>query len=388
MIRQTRKIRIGSLSIGGDSPIMIQSMCSTKTTDIESSLDLIDRLVRSGAGLVRLAVDNLQDVEALAEIRKRTTANLSVDLQENFRLAEKVAPFVDKIRYNPGHLFHLEPKLSWEEKVRYLADAAGEHDCALRIGVNCGSVDPNLLASFADGIRTEDSDPILQSALEHSAYLDSIGFTRYCVSIKDSDPRTVIGVNRRFAQLRPEIPLHLGVTEAGMPPWGVLKSRFALETLLSEGIGDTLRVSLTVPSSRKTEEVEAGSSILKNVEEKKILDIRSCDLPKLNLISCPSCSRVQNGSFIDLAERVAQAVEFAKDYPITIAIMGCRVNGPGESDNADIGLWCGPDCVNLKEDSKFLGSWNYDVILDQVIGLVKKKMEAIRLKNGNFESEK
>lgn len=380
MKRRTRKIRIGSLSIGSDSPIMIQSMCSTKTTDIDSSVELIDQLVQAGAGLVRLAVDNQNDVKALAEIRKRTSANLSVDLQENYRLAEKVAPFVDKIRYNPGHLFHLEPDLYWEKKVQFIAEVAQEYHCALRIGVNCGSIDPEIRSKFTKEIRSHDEEtnnlPILQSALDHASFLDSIGFEQFCVSIKDSDPKVVIAVNRAFSRLRPDIPLHLGVTEAGIPPWGVLKSRFAIETLISEGIGDTLRISLTVPSSRKVEEVESGLAILKNIEEKNILDIDSFVFPKLNLISCPSCSRVQNAAFVELAERVAQAVDFAKDYPITIAIMGCRVNGPGETDDADIGLWCGSDRVNLKEGSIFRGSWKYEEIIDQVLLLVKKKISA------------
>ena len=166
------------------------------------------------------------------EIRRQTTANLSVDLQENYRLATDVAPHVDKIRYNPGHLYHHERSKPWQDKVRFLADVAAANDCAMRVGVNCGSVDP----AQADKFAADDSlGPMLASALEHCELLDSLGFTRYCVSLKDSDPAKVIEVNRRFAERRPDVPLHLGVTEAGMPPDGVIKTRIAFEQLLSRG---------------------------------------------------------------------------------------------------------------------------------------------------------
>ena len=242
---------------------------------------------RAGAGVVRIAVDTPRDCQALAEIRRRTTANLSVDLQENYRLAAEVAPLVDKIRYNPGHLYHHERNRPWQDKVRFLVDVAGEHDCALRVGVNCGSVDP-AKTSLPSPLRERGrrclgspkrrgrrySDPLramLESALEHCDLLDRLGFTRYCVSLKDSDPAKVVEVNRRFAAERPEVPLHLGVTEAGMPPEGILKTRWAFEQLLSQGIGDTIRVSLTVPAARKHEEVEAGRQILADLAAGRLL---------------------------------------------------------------------------------------------------------------------
>ena len=374
--RRSQKIQIGPLFIGGDSPILIQSMCSTKTVNIDATVEQIERLVRAGAGLVRLAVDTDNDVQALSQIRARTDALLSVDLQENFRLAEKVAPYVQKIRYNPGHLHHREPELSWKKKVEYLVETARKFDLALRIGVNCGSIAPDKIA----GQGTDDSavvsmpdDPMLASALEHSAFLKSLGFNRFCVSIKDSHPENVLRANRWFASVCPEIPIHLGVTEAGMPPWGITKSRLAMEPLLSEGIGDTLRVSLTVPSERKEEEVQAGQMIVDNVQNGTIIDPASVSLPKLNIVSCPSCSRVQNGAFVALAEKVREATAFARDVPLTIAVMGCRVNGPGETDSADIGLWCGPDHVNLKEGPVFRGSWKYEEIIEKMLEILAQK---------------
>lgn len=331
---------------------------------------MIAALVHAGAGLVRLAVDNSNDVTALKQIRKIVSAdlpnaNLSVDLQENYRLAELVAPWVDKIRYNPGHLYHLEPEIPWQKKTEALAEIARKYDCALRIGVNCGSIDPNKSGDVA-------SDPLFESALEHSDFLESIGFTRFCVSLKDSDPIKVIALNKKFAELRPLIPLHLGVTEAGLPPIGVLKSRMAIEPLLAEGIGDTFRVSLTVVNEKKTEEVRAGQKILENVKNNSALDPLKVVLPRLNIVSCPSCSRSNNHSFVALAERIQKALEFAKDLPLTIAVMGCRVNGPGETDDADFGLWCGPDAVNLKKGSEKIGAFDFDSVVDKIVELVKE----------------
>src|SRR6478736_8876253 len=246
----TRSVRIGSVTIGANHPIAVQSMTATHTQDIDATVALVNLLHEAGADIVRIAVDSKKDAEALAEIRRQTKANLSVDLQENYRLAELVAPHVDKVRYNPGHLYHHERELPWQDKVRYLAKVAADNDCAIRVGVNCGSVDPAKKEKYdpADSIT-----PMLESAWEHCELLDKLGFTNYCVSLKDSDPRKVIEVNRRFAERRPDVPLHLGVTEAGLPPDGIIKTRIAFEQLIRRGIGDTIRVSLTVPNPRKIE---------------------------------------------------------------------------------------------------------------------------------------
>ena len=356
----TRAVHIGSVTIGGGEPIAVQSMTATQTQNIDATVAQINALDAAGADLVRVAVDSTKDADALAEIRRQTTANLVVDLQENYRLAEVVAPHVDKLRYNPGHLYHHERKKPWREKVRYLAEVAREHDCAMRVGVNCGSVDPEKKAKFAE----DDSlGPMLDSALEHCAALDELGYTRYCVSLKDSDPQTVIDVNRRFATERPEVPLHLGVTEAGMPPDGIIKTRIALEQLVSRGIGDTIRVSLTVSNPRKPEEIAAGRQILDDIAHGRVRSVVDYGLDTLNIISCPSCSRVENEAFVELAQQVKEMTRYAQDHALTIAVMGCRVNGPGETDDADLGLWCGPSYVNLKRGSTSLGQFAYDEIL-------------------------
>ena len=359
----TREVAIGKIKIGNNHPIAVQSMCATRTQDIDDTIEQTNALHAGGAHVVRIAVDNKKDAAALIEIRKATDATLSVDLQENYRMAEIVAPYVDKIRYNPGHLYHHERKKPWQEKVKYLAELAGEHDCAMRVGVNCGSVDPEKLAQYP---KDDSISPMLDSALEHCEYLDSIGFTRYCVSLKDSDPQKVIEANKRFAENRPDIPLHLGVTEAGMPPEGVIKTRIAFEQLIGKGIGDTVRVSLTLPNKIKSDEVVAGHEIIDDIYAGRVRSVVAFDPNKLNIISCPSCSRVENEAFIELAQDVKEMTQYAKDHNITIAVMGCRVNGPGETDDADLGLWCGPKTVNLKRGGEKLGAFGYDTILEKL----------------------
>jgi (E)-4-hydroxy-3-methylbut-2-enyl-diphosphate synthase len=374
--KPTRAVKIGSVTIGDGQPVVVQSMCATKTSDVDATLAQIEQLSAAGAGVIRVAVDRKEDCEALKVIRQRTDANLSVDLQENYRLAAEVAPWVDKIRYNPGHLYHHECNKPWQEKVRFLADLAAKHDCALRVGVNCGSVDPALKEKFA---TTDLLGPMLESALEHCEQLARLGFTRYCVSLKDSDPVKVVEVNRRFAAARPDVPLHLGVTEAGMPPEGILKTRAAFENLLAEGIGDTLRVSLTVPVSRKHEEVKAGFDILADVAAGRFLSAKQYRTivggtkKRLEIISCPSCSRVENEKFCELAEQVREATRYAAKFPVTIAVMGCRVNGPGETDKADLGLWCGPNFVNFKRGGVEIGTFSFEDIIPRL----KQELDAL-----------
>jgi (E)-4-hydroxy-3-methylbut-2-enyl-diphosphate synthase len=362
--RQTREIRIGTVKIGGGNPIAVQSMTATRTVDIDATIRQVELLEAAGADVIRIAVDNPKDVAALAEIRAaRPNANLSIDLQENYRLAEKVAPYVQKLRYNPGHLYHLDRSKTVKEKVDYLVSVAREHNCAMRIGVNAGSVDPDKLAKY----DKEDSiTPMLESALEHCLMLDDLGFDQYCVSIKDSDPNKVIDANMRFAEARPDVPLHLGVTEAGMPPDGIIKTRIAFEQLVTRGIGDTIRVSLTLPFERKGEEITVGRQILDDIRTGRFRSVPRFEHRGLNIISCPSCSRVENEAFIDLAHNVKEMTQYAKEHDITIAVMGCRVNGPGETDDADLGMWCAPSYVNLKRGEESLGQFTYDEILGRL----------------------
>lgn len=371
----TRAVRIGFVTIGAGHPIAVQSMCATRTQDVAATVAQVNDLAAAGADVVRVAVDSRKDAQALAPIREATRANLVVDLQENYRMAELVAPHVDKLRYNPGHLYHHEQEKPWQDKVRYLVDVAARHGCAVRVGVNCGSVDPALAAKFAP----DDSlSAMVASAAEHCALLDELGFFAYCVSLKDSDPAKVVQANKRFAALRPDVPLHLGVTEAGLPPDGIIKTRIAFEQLIGQGIGDTIRVSLTVPNARKSEEIVAGRQILADIAAGRVRSVVRFNPHALNIISCPSCSRVENEAFIELAQQVKQLTAYARDQAITIAVMGCRVNGPGETDDADLGLWCAPNFVNLKRGAVELGAFPYD----QVLTRLKIELDALIAQRG------
>ncbi|MBK7878580.1 MAG: flavodoxin-dependent (E)-4-hydroxy-3-methylbut-2-enyl-diphosphate synthase [Planctomycetes bacterium] len=197
--------------------------------------------------------------------------------------------------------------------------------------------------------------------------------TRLLVSIKDSDPRLVIDANARFAAERPDVPIHLGVTEAGMPPEGIIKTRIAFEQLLARGIGDTLRVSLTLPFDDKGKEIAVGRELIHDIEQGRFRSVPPNFFDGLNIISCPSCSRVENEKFIELAEDVKRLTQYAQEHKLTIAMMGCRVNGPGETDDVDLGLWCGPNFVNLKKGEEELGAFRYDEILPRL----KRELDAL-----------
>ncbi|MEL6908008.1 MAG: flavodoxin-dependent (E)-4-hydroxy-3-methylbut-2-enyl-diphosphate synthase, partial [Planctomycetota bacterium] len=305
--RKTRKVRVGSLEIGGDAPIAVQSMAATRTQDRAATRRQLELLQAAGADVIRVAIDAPKDAEALAEITDGIDVPLSVDLQENYRMAELVAPRVDKLRYNPGHLHHHEKQKSVEDKVRWIAETARAHDCAIRIGVNAGSIAPEYKERFGD----DDVAALVQCAVDHCALLDRFDFPDYVVSLKDSDPRLVIDANTRFSEARPDVPIHLGVTEAGMPPEGMIKTRIAFEQLLARGIGDTIRVSLTVPFDDKGKEIEVGREILHDVENGRFRSVPPNFFDGLNIIACPSCSRVENERFIELAEDVKRMTEFA-----------------------------------------------------------------------------
>jgi (E)-4-hydroxy-3-methylbut-2-enyl-diphosphate synthase len=360
--RSTRQVQIGNLTVGGGAAVVVQSMCATRTVDVDQTVAQTHQLAKAGAGIVRIALDSEKEVTALKEIRAQTDGVvLSVDLQENYKIADKVAPFVDKIRYNPGHLHHIEKSKTIEQKVKWLVDVAKHHSLAIRIGVNCGSVAPAFLAKYPD----DQLKAIVESAAYHCDLMDEFGFERFVVSLKDSDPSKVVEANQRFAERRPDVPLHLGVTEAGLPPDGIIKTRLAFEKLLAKAIGETIRVSLTLPNERKHEEVVVGHKILDDVAAGRFISVPDFG-QGMNIISCPSCSRVENEKFVELAQQVKEMSVYAAAHKITIAIMGCRVNGPGETDDADLGLWCGPTTVNLKKKDRKLGNFGYDEVLGKL----------------------
>jgi (E)-4-hydroxy-3-methylbut-2-enyl-diphosphate synthase len=360
--RKTRQIKIGQTTVGGGAPVVVQSMCATRTVDVDQTVAQAHQLAKAGAGIVRIAMDSEKELPALREIRAQTAGiTLSVDLQENYKIADRVAPHVDKIRYNPGHLHHIEKSKTIKQKVKWLVDIARDNNLAIRIGVNCGSVAPAFLEKYPG----DQLAAIVESAAYHCDLMDDLGFTRFVVSLKDSEPNKVMDANRRFSERRPAVPLHLGVTEAGLPPDGIIKTRIAFEKLLAQNIGDTIRVSLTLPNERKHEEVLVGHKIIEDVAAGRFISVPDFGAG-LNIISCPSCSRVENEKFVELAQHVKELTTYAAKYKITIAVMGCRVNGPGETDDADLGLWCGPTTVNLKKKDKKVGFFSYDEVLPRL----------------------
>jgi (E)-4-hydroxy-3-methylbut-2-enyl-diphosphate synthase len=283
-------------------------MCATKTQDIQATTRQIALLQEHGADVIRIAIDSRRDVEALKEIRSQTDARLVVDLQESYKLARAVAPYVQKIRYNPGHLYHHEKDTPVFEKVRYIVEVAKEFDLAVRIGVNFGSLDPEQAGKSEDPLEAA-----MTSAREHIGYLEDLGFTNYVVSLKSSDPNDVMEINQRFAKEFTDIPLHLGVTEAGMLPMGEVKTRIAFENLLANGIGDTLRVSLTLPHAEKFQEILVAKQIIADVYAGKFRSVPRFEQSGLNIISCPSCSRVENEAFVELAQKVREmTAEFSE----------------------------------------------------------------------------
>ena len=361
--RKTRQITIGGTKVGGDAPVVVQSMCATRTSDVDKTVAQAHQLAKAGAGIVRIAMDSEKEIPALKEIRAQTKGIvLSVDLQENYKIAGQVAPHVDKIRYNPGHLHHIEKSKTIKQKVKRLVDVARDNNLALRIGVNCGSVAP----AFLDKYPGDQLAAMVESAAYHCELMDELGFTRFVVSLKDSDPNKVMDANRRFSKRRPDVPIHLGVTEAGLPPDGIIKTRIAFEKLLAQGIGDTIRVSLTLPNERKHDEVIVGRQIIEDVAAGRFISVPDFGMG-LNIISCPSCSRVENMKFVELAQQVKELTAYAKKHKITIAVMGCRVNGPGETDDADLGLWCGPSTVNFKKKDKKIGYFGYEEVLPKLL---------------------
>ncbi len=311
--RHSRQVRVGSVLIGGDAPVAVQSMTKTDTRDVEATTGEIYRLQVAGCEIVRLAVPDMDAARALGAIRKRTKVPLVADIHFDYRLAlAALEAGVDKLRLNPGNI-------GGRAKVEEVVRAARERGVPIRIGVNAGSLEKDLLERFG---RVPEA--LVESALRHVRILEDLDFHDTVISMKSSDVRTMIAAYELLAE-RVDYPLHLGVTEAGPSLQGTIKSAVGIGHLLSQGIGDTIRVSLTGDSG---EEVRVGYEIL------YALGLRE---KKLEIVSCPSCGRCE----IDLFTVVREAerrLEGEDLPPMKVAIMGCVVNGPGESMEADVGL--------------------------------------------------
>ncbi|MBI2941840.1 MAG: flavodoxin-dependent (E)-4-hydroxy-3-methylbut-2-enyl-diphosphate synthase [Chloroflexi bacterium] len=315
--RKTRVVVIGGVAVGGDAPVRVQSMCDTDTRDVQATVDQIYRLEEVGCELVRVAVPDVRAAAALGKIKSRIHIPLIADIHFNHELALRaIDEGVDKVRINPGNIF-VKAGEKGVEAVVLRAKAAG---IALRIGVNSGSIEPRLLARY--GYPTPEA--AVESALDHLRFCEALGFADMIVSVKFSEVPAMIRAYELLSQ-QVDYPLHLGVTEAGTPWSGTIKSAIGVGALLAQGIGDTLRVSLTTPD--KTDEVRVAYEILKS------LAIRARG-PMLT--SCPGCGRTE----VDLLRLTAEVEEALKAVktPLRVAVMGCVVNGPGEAAEADLAV--------------------------------------------------
>ena len=343
----TRQILVGGVPIGGGAPVAIQSMLNTKTTDVEGSLAQIRKLKAAGCQIARLAVPNMEAAQSFAKICQQSELPLVADIHFDYRLAIAAAEGgAAKIRINPGNI-------GGEDRVKAVVDVCKARNIPIRIGVNGGSLDKKLLEKY--GHPT--AEALVESAFEHLALLEKYDFYNTCVSMKSSTVPTMVAAAKLFRS-KCDYPLHIGVTETGPVKMGLMKSAMGIGTLLLEGIGDTIRVSLT---DDPVEEVYAAKDILKAAGLRK---------EGVNIISCPTCGRTQ----IDLIGLVNQVDEALKhcEKPITVAVMGCVVNGPGEAREADIGIAGGDGCGMLFEKGQQIAKLPYEELLPALLKRIEE----------------
>ena len=343
----TRQINVGGVVIGGGNPVVIQSMLNTKTTDVEGSLVQIRQLKTAGCQIARLAVPNREAAEGFRDICSESPLPLVADIHFDYKLAIAAAEGgAAKIRINPGNI-------GGEDRVQAVVDICKERNIPIRIGVNGGSLEKKLLEKY--GHPT--AEALVESAFSHLELLEKYGFYDTCVSMKSSNVPTMVAAARLFRQ-RCDYPLHIGVTETGPVRMGLMKSAMGIGALLLDGIGDTIRVSLT---DDPVQEVYAAKDILKAAGLRQ---------DGVNIISCPTCGRTQ----IDLIGLVSRVDEALKDCPkpITVAVMGCVVNGPGEAREADIGIAGGDGCGMLFEHGVQTQKLPYDALLDALLKRIEE----------------
>ena len=343
----TRQIRVGDVTIGGGAPVVIQSMLNTKTTDVEGSLAQIRALKTAGCQIARLSVQNREAARGFAEICKESQLPLVADIHFDYQLAILAAEGgASKIRINPGNI-------GGEDRVKAVVDVCKDKKTPIRIGVNGGSLDKKLLEKY--GHPT--AEALVESAFQHLELLEKFGFYDTCLSMKSSTVSTMVAAARLFRS-QCDYPLHIGVTETGPVKMGMIKSAMGIGSLLLDGIGDTIRVSLT---DDPVQEVYAAKDILKAAGLRK---------EGVNIISCPTCGRTQ----IDLIGLVNQVDEALKDCekPITVAVMGCIVNGPGEAREADIGIAGGDGFGMIFEKGVQVEKLPYNELLPALLRRIEK----------------
>ena len=338
----TNQILVGGVPVGGGAPVSIQSMCSTKTDDVSATVDQIHRLEAAGCEIIRVAVPDMAAAKAIGAIKSRIHIPLVADIHFDYKLAlECAGKGIDKIRINPGNI-------GGEERVKAVADACQAGKIPIRIGVNGGSLEKELQKKYGGAT----AEALAESALGHAALLERFGFTDICISVKCSSVPVTMGAYRLLSGRCP-YPLHLGVTEAGTPSMGIIKSAMGIGGLLCLGIGDTLRVTLTADP---VDEVYAA---------KKILSAAGLRQEGPNIIACPTCGRT-NIDLIPMAEEVERRLAGCRK-PITVAVMGCAVNGPGEAAAADVGIAGGKGEGLLFAKGKILRKVSQEKLVDALM---------------------
>ena len=329
MNKTTRIVNVGGVKIGGGNPVSIQSMCNTDTRDVASTVGQIKSLEEAGCEIIRVAVPDMTAAEAIADIKKQINIPLVADIHFDYKLAlECIKNGIDKVRINPGNI-------GSRDRVKLVADAARAEGIPIRIGVNGGSLEKELVAKYGGAT----ADALVESALGHIEILDDLNFTDIVVSIKISNVPVMLEAYRKFSEIC-DIPLHIGVTESGTERMGTVKSSVGIGALLSEGIGDTMRVSLTADPVK---EIYLAKDIL------GVLGMRE---DKVEFVSCPTCGRTQV-DLINIANEVEKNLQNV-NKKIKVAVMGCAVNGPGEARDADIGLAGGKgECLLFKKGIPF-----------------------------------
>lgn len=349
MRRATRQIFVGPVKVGGGSPITVQSMTKTDTRDIQATVEEIKRLEVAGCDIVRLAVPDIDAARALGGIKSQVTIPLISDIHFDYRLAlEAIEQGVDGMRINPGNI-------GSRTRIKAVVDAVKERNIPIRIGVNSGSLEKDILKKFG----SPTAEALAESALRHVSILEDMDFRDIKISVKSTDVRKMIESYRIIAE-RTDYPLHLGVTEAGTIKMGTIKSSVGIGTLLAEGIGDTIRVSLT---GDPVEEVSVGIDILRSLGLRK---------NGVEIVSCPGCGRLE----IDLMKLVREAelrisgIDLPR--PVKVAILGCVVNGPGEASEADIGIAGGRGKGMLYKDGRLLRSFKESQLVDELVKELEK----------------
>ena len=347
MRKQTRQIYVGDVAIGGDSPISIQSMTTAKTSDIEAVIDQINALEAAGCDISRSAVNDMEDALAISKIKERTNLPFVADIQFDYKLAlAAVENGCDCLRYNPGNI-------GSQDKVREIVEACKEKNIPIRIGVNSGSISRQIVDQFG-GVN---ADSLVESAMKEIKILEDMDFYDMKISVKSSDVNTMIDAYRKLSDLI-DYPLHLGVTEAGPLYQALVKSSIGIGSLLKDGIGDTIRVSIT---GDPVEEVKAAKAILKSLNLRR---------DSLDIVSCPTCSRTT----VDLEKIVDEVEQKSADIGINakVAIMGCPVNGPGESKEADYGISAANGMGFLFKNGKTIKKVKEEEIVDTLLEVLKE----------------